>query len=142
MVLVAALTELPLRMRTVVVLRYFDDRSVAETAELMGVSEGTVKSTTSKGLARLHALLEESGIAWQPSTQAPIAEVVTDGETVVTWQPPCTLEAGHLVHGTSLEGLGSAGACDGPAAIDPATRTIMWLTGTSEAAQGDDRSVA
>lgn len=59
MLLVSALAQLPVRMRTAVVLRYYDDRSVAETAVLMGVSEGTVKSTTSKGLARLHALLEE-----------------------------------------------------------------------------------
>lgn len=51
--LVAALRTLPARQRAVLVLRYFDDLSEAETAHLLGCSVGTVKSTTSRALARL-----------------------------------------------------------------------------------------
>jgi DNA-directed RNA polymerase specialized sigma24 family protein len=36
-----------------VVLRYFDDRSEAQVAELLGVSAGTVKSTASRAVAQL-----------------------------------------------------------------------------------------
>ena len=55
--LVEALGTLPPRQRAVLVLRYFEDLSEAQVAELLGCSLGTVKSTTSRGLARLHAAL-------------------------------------------------------------------------------------
>lgn len=48
-----ALRRLPRRQRAVVVLRYFDDLSEHETARLLGVSVGTVKSQSSKALAAL-----------------------------------------------------------------------------------------
>ncbi len=48
-----ALAQLPPRQRAVLVLRYFDDLSEAETARAIGCSVGTVKSTTSRALARL-----------------------------------------------------------------------------------------
>ncbi len=54
-VLLAALRALPDRQRAAVVLRYWCDLSEAEAALTMGCSIGTVKSTTSKGLARLRA---------------------------------------------------------------------------------------
>ena len=56
--LVAALRSLPPRMRAAVALRFLEDRSEAETAELLGCSVGTVKSSTSRGIARLREALD------------------------------------------------------------------------------------
>jgi RNA polymerase sigma factor (sigma-70 family) len=49
----AALNSLTVQQRTILVLRYFDDRSEADVAELLGISVGTVKSTTSRAIAHL-----------------------------------------------------------------------------------------
>lgn len=46
----AALERLPKRQRAAVVLRYFCDLDVAAAAEVMGSSQGTVKSQTARGL--------------------------------------------------------------------------------------------
>ncbi|MEV6103202.1 SigE family RNA polymerase sigma factor [Streptomyces sp. NPDC051940] len=54
--LMAALAELPPRQRAVVVLRYWDDYSEGEVAEILGCSPGTVKSQAAKGLARLRTV--------------------------------------------------------------------------------------
>jgi RNA polymerase sigma-70 factor (sigma-E family) len=54
-----ALAELPPRMRAAVILRHLHDASVAETADALGCSEGTVKSQTARGLAQLRATLAE-----------------------------------------------------------------------------------
>jgi RNA polymerase sigma-70 factor (sigma-E family) len=48
-----ALGRLPRRQRAVVVLRYFEDLTEADTAELLGCSVGTVKSQAAKALAKL-----------------------------------------------------------------------------------------
>src|SRR5581483_2645724 len=53
----AALAELPPGMRAALVLRYWLDLSVEQTAGLLKCSEGTVKSQTAKGSARLRELL-------------------------------------------------------------------------------------
>ena len=55
--LIEALGMLPPRQRAVLVLRYFEDLSEAQVAELLGCSVGTVKSTASRGLTRLQAAL-------------------------------------------------------------------------------------
>lgn len=49
----AALQHLSRRQRTVVVLRYFDDLTEAQTANVLGCAVGTVKSTTGRALERL-----------------------------------------------------------------------------------------
>jgi RNA polymerase sigma-70 factor (sigma-E family) len=53
----AALEELPARMRAAVVLRFFHDLGVTETAELLACTPGTVKSQTARALEKLRARL-------------------------------------------------------------------------------------
>jgi DNA-directed RNA polymerase specialized sigma24 family protein len=57
--LVRLLHQLPPRQRAVIVLRYWEQRTEAETAALLGCSEGTVKSAASRGLRRLRELAGE-----------------------------------------------------------------------------------
>jgi RNA polymerase sigma-70 factor (sigma-E family) len=54
---VAQLRTLPPRQRAAIVLRYYEDLSEAQTAEVMGCSVGAVKSQVSTGLGRLRDLL-------------------------------------------------------------------------------------
>ena len=54
---VTALQQLPAMQRKTVVLRHWLDLSVEETARELGISTGTVKSHTSRGLATLQGLL-------------------------------------------------------------------------------------
>jgi RNA polymerase sigma-70 factor (sigma-E family) len=58
--LLQALLELPLQQRMTVVLRYLEDRTQVETAKLLGCSEGTVKSQSSRALATLRAFLNRT----------------------------------------------------------------------------------
>ena len=64
----AALDTLTVHQRAIVVLRYFEDRSQDEVAELLGVSPGTVKSTASRAVAQLRA---------QPGLAALFADAAT-----------------------------------------------------------------
>ena len=50
-----ALATLPVEQRAVLVLRYLDDQTEADTAHLLGISPGTVKSRAARGLASLRA---------------------------------------------------------------------------------------
>jgi RNA polymerase sigma factor (sigma-70 family) len=53
----AALAALPPRMREVLVLRYWSELPEHQIAQTLGISEGTVKSTVSRALARLEKTL-------------------------------------------------------------------------------------
>jgi RNA polymerase sigma-70 factor (sigma-E family) len=70
----AALATLPRRQRAMVVLRYYEDLSEAETAKVLGVSLGTVKSTTSRALVKLR---DTSGLRDDPRGALPLDGVLT-----------------------------------------------------------------
>lgn len=55
----AALATLSTRQRSVVVLRFLDDLSEADTAAVMGISPGAVKTHSHRALARLRTTLQE-----------------------------------------------------------------------------------
>src|SRR5207244_2674313 len=69
MAVLALLAELPARRRAVLVLRFFCDLSVEETAEALGCTTGTVKSQTARALAvlraRLGAVASPEEITWK-----------------------------------------------------------------------------
>jgi RNA polymerase sigma-70 factor (sigma-E family) len=54
-----ALQKLSAKQRAVLIYRFFEDRTEAETAELLGVAVGTIKSQTAKALARLRTVAPE-----------------------------------------------------------------------------------
>ncbi|TDE29500.1 SigE family RNA polymerase sigma factor [Nonomuraea mesophila] len=56
-VLMEALRALPPRQRAVIVLRYWEDLSEVQTADVLGCSVGTVKSQASKAMAKLRTAL-------------------------------------------------------------------------------------
>ncbi len=58
--LVDAVLALPIGYRTVIVARFFLDLSVAETAEVLQIPQGTVKTRTARALARLRRVVEET----------------------------------------------------------------------------------
>ncbi len=58
----AALRDLPPRQRTIVVLRLWEDKSVEETSQLLGISSGAVKSQLSKAIAQLRKHPEIRGL--------------------------------------------------------------------------------
>jgi RNA polymerase sigma-70 factor (ECF subfamily) len=57
-----ALAKLPARQREAFLLRYWEDMDVAETAAVMGCSEGSVKTHCSRAVHTLAALLKERGV--------------------------------------------------------------------------------
>lgn len=59
--LLRGLARLPVRQRAVLVLRYFEDLTEAQTAATLGCSVGTVKSQSARALARLREISNEAG---------------------------------------------------------------------------------
>ncbi|HKR71236.1 MAG TPA: SigE family RNA polymerase sigma factor [Streptosporangiaceae bacterium] len=59
-VLLPAVLDLPARQRAVLVLRYFEDLSVEQTAAALGCSTGTVKSQTHHALSKLREALSDT----------------------------------------------------------------------------------
>ncbi len=57
-----AIEKLPARQREAFVLRYWEEMDVAETAEMMGCSEGSVKTHCSRAVHTLATLLEKQGL--------------------------------------------------------------------------------
>jgi RNA polymerase sigma factor (sigma-70 family) len=57
--LIEALGQLPVKDRAVVVLRYWEDRSIEETAEAMNTTSAAVRTRCVRALGRLRALLGE-----------------------------------------------------------------------------------
>jgi RNA polymerase sigma factor (sigma-70 family) len=70
--LMQALVRLPQRQRACVVLRYLEDLPVAEVAALLGVTTGTVKHQTYRGLASLRRMFKD---------ETPGARVATNERT-------------------------------------------------------------
>lgn len=59
----SAVQALPTRQRTAIALRFYADLTVAETATAMGCSPGSVKTHTSRAIAKLKQALREGGEA-------------------------------------------------------------------------------
>ncbi|MES2499468.1 MAG: RNA polymerase sigma factor [Pseudomonadota bacterium] len=57
-----AIEKLPARQREAFILRYWEDMDVAETAKVMGCSQGSVKTHCSRAVHTLAALLEKQGL--------------------------------------------------------------------------------
>jgi RNA polymerase sigma factor (sigma-70 family) len=64
-----ALLALSAKQRAVIVLRFFEDRTEAEAAQLLGVSVSTVKTQTGRALDRLRALLPDLRMLTETSEQ-------------------------------------------------------------------------
>lgn len=61
-VLLAALAKVTPRYRAVLVLRFWEDRSVTEAARALGISEGSVKSHSHRGLHQLRSVLGDQAL--------------------------------------------------------------------------------
>ena len=57
-----SLSELKLKYRTVIILRYFEDKTIREICDITGKKEGTVKSQLHRGLALLQDILIRMGV--------------------------------------------------------------------------------
>jgi RNA polymerase sigma-70 factor (sigma-E family) len=77
-----AIDRLPRRMRAAVLLRYYDDMSEAEVAQVLGISLGTVKSTVSRAVAKLRIDAELQPELADPAVKLPAD---TPGNLPLPW---------------------------------------------------------
>jgi RNA polymerase sigma factor (sigma-70 family) len=88
LVALQVLAQLPARQRAVLACRFLDDRSEAQTALLLSMPVGTVKSTTARALARLNDLLTSTNAlddgtdddGTEDGATAPAARLADEGE--------------------------------------------------------------
>jgi RNA polymerase sigma-70 factor (sigma-E family) len=89
---IAALRDLPQRQREAIVLRYYADLSEAEIAATMGISQGAVKSHTSRAISALRTALEQE--LWREPGRAPRASrpsgITSPSSSAVRCTPPRT----------------------------------------------------
>jgi RNA polymerase sigma-70 factor (sigma-E family) len=79
--LVRLLAQLPPRQRVVVVLRYWEQLSEAETAAFLGCSPGSVKSAASRGMSRLRELASPTAAeATYPDQSGPVHRFTARGD--------------------------------------------------------------
>ena len=57
-----AISELKLKYRTIIILRYFEDKTISEICDITGNKDGTVKSQLHRGLAKLQDILTSWGV--------------------------------------------------------------------------------
>jgi len=69
--MLSALRRLPRRQAEVLTLRFYQNLSEAEIAETLGISQGSVKTHASRGLAALKSLLGEAGNGSEASARRP-----------------------------------------------------------------------
>lgn len=77
--LLCACRLLPAAQRAVLVLRFWEDRSIAETAAVLGCTPGTVKSHTHRALRRLRTMLREAPDGDTHSARGPAVRPIADG---------------------------------------------------------------
>jgi RNA polymerase sigma factor (sigma-70 family) len=70
--LIQGLAQLPPRQRAVLVLRYWEQFSESEAADLLGCSLGTVKSSASRGLTRLREVTAAWAIEDTPERKSAV----------------------------------------------------------------------
>lgn len=71
LVVLDALERLPDRQRQALVLRFLDDRTVAETAAVMGCAPGTVRAHTSRALTTLRSMDLGLDLPYGPQEPSP-----------------------------------------------------------------------
>ncbi|BBJ44678.1 hypothetical protein SSPO_073960 [Streptomyces antimycoticus] len=99
----AALVRLPFRKRACVVLRHAFDLSERETARTLGISVGTVKSQTSRGIAELERLLGP------PDGEGELPGATEAEQTVRTLRSGNTGHTGPARHSGHMGHAGHAG---------------------------------
>ena len=117
--LIEALRGLTAKQRAVLVLRHLEDRPVAEVAQILGISQGTVKRQCHDALARLRDRLEPGHDAAEPSAVGRVpaepvpAEPVPAGPVPAGPVPAGPVPAGGTVAGRAVVESVASGAAAG-----------------------------